>query len=138
MRLKNPDLHSFFKLLLGHVNVEIVLIFCHFLVGFFMHPCPTQWLTPFFFSKRKVLRWYISRPSFSHVWFAVPELSKFKYFQSSRKFDFSALLGSFLAITLPKCAPFLHGGWSQNMFAEVVDNFILLIYFSVEALRYIT
>ena len=44
----------------------------------------------------------------------------------------------FLAITLPKCNPSLHGGSSLNMFAEVAANVILLIYFSVEALRYIS
>ena len=44
----------------------------------------------------------------------------------------------FLSITLPKCALSLHGGLSQNMFAGVADNVILLIYFSLEALRYIT
>ena len=45
-------------------------------------------------------------------------------------------MGSFLAITLLKCAPSLHGGSSQNMFAEVAHKVILLIYFSGEALRY--
>ena len=44
----------------------------------------------------------------------------------------------FLAITLPKCNPSLHGGSSLNMFPEVAANVILLIYFSVEALRYIS
>ena len=44
----------------------------------------------------------------------------------------------FLALTLPKCNPSLHGGSSLNMFAEVADNAILLIYSSVKAVRYIT
>ena len=44
----------------------------------------------------------------------------------------------FLALTLPKCNPSLHGGSSLNMFAEVAANVILLIYFSVESLRYIS
>ena len=36
----------------------------------------------------------------------------------------------FLGITLPKCTP--------SFFSEVGDNVILLTYFSVKALRYIT
>ena len=44
----------------------------------------------------------------------------------------------FFAIPLLKYGPSLHGGSSQNMFTEVADNIILLIYFSVKAFRYIT
>ena len=59
-------------------------------------------------------------------------------FIAERNLILACFWAGFLAITLPKCAPSLHGGSSQNMFAEVADNVILLIYFSVEALRYIT
>ena len=87
-----------------------------------MHPLPAHSLTPLIFGQKKVFRWYI-------------------YFQVSNVFiaaeSLRLLLGSFLVITLPKCASSLPGGSSQNMFAEVA-NVILLIYFSVEALRYIT
>ena len=88
-----------------------------------MRPLPAHSLTPLFFGQKKVFRWYI-------------------YFQVSNVFIAAEclrlLLGSFLVITLPKCASSLPGGSSQNMFAEVANNVILLIYFSVEALRYIT
>ena len=59
-------------------------------------------------------------------------------FIAERNLILGCFWAGFLAITLPKCAPSLPGGSSQNMFAEVADNVILLIYFSVEALRYIT
>ena len=97
------------------------------------HP-PIDWHPNFSVNKRY---WGgTSWPSFIHIWFLVPEFSKFKCFESSRKFDFGVLLGSSLVITLPKCALSFHGGSSQNAFAGVTDNTILLIYFSVEALRY--
>ena len=54
------------------------------------------------------------------------------------KFDFELLLGRFLGHKSPQTHPSLHEGSSQNMFAEVADNVFLLIYFSVEVVRYIT
>ena len=86
-----------------------------------------------------MLRCYISRLSFSHICFAVPKFSKFKCFHSSRKFDLRLLVGDFLAIK-PANLPLdcrLREGLSQNIFAEVANSVMLLIYLSLEAVRYI-
>ena len=82
---KIPTLIAFYKVLLGYVKVEILLISWHFLVFLCIRPWPAHWLTFLFFSKRKVLRWYISEPSLIYVWFADRKFSKFKYFHSSHK-----------------------------------------------------
>ena len=58
-------------------------------------PPPAHGHRPSFFGKGKVLKWYISWPSFIHIGFAVTEFSKFKCFQSGIKFDFRVLLGGF-------------------------------------------
>ena len=74
----------------------------------------------------------------SYVCFAVPKFSKFKCFHSSRKYDFTLLVREFVAITpanAPHCRPCV--GLSQNIFAEVADSFMLLIYLSLEPVRYI-
>ena len=124
---KIPTFIAFFKLLLGHVKVEIMLKFMVFFGSFL--DAPTQSLTSSFFDKKKVLRWYISQPSLIYVWFAIWQFSSFKCFHSSRKFEFELLLGRFLGHNSPQMCPSLHGGSSQNMFAEVADNVILLTFF---------
>ena len=76
-----------------------MLISWHFLMVFWLRDPTTQFLTPSFWVTWKVLRWYISGPSFMCVWFIVPEFSNFKWFRRSRKYNFRLTLGSFLAIT---------------------------------------
>ena len=62
---KIPTFIAFFKLLLGHVKVEIMLKFMVFFGSFL--DAPTQSLTSSFFDMKKVLRWYISQPSLIYV-----------------------------------------------------------------------
>ena len=69
----------------------------------------------------------------SYVCFAIPKFSKFKCFHSSRKFDFTLLVGDFLAITPAHTR--LQVGLSQNIFVELADSFMLLIYLSLEPIR---
>ena len=76
-----------------------MLISWHFLMVFWLRDPTTQFLTPSFWVTWKVLRWYISGPSFMCAWFIVPEFSNLKWFRRSRKYNFRLTLGSFLAIT---------------------------------------
>ena len=98
---------GFCKVLLGNVKVKMLLISWHLLVFLCMCPSPAHPLTPSFFGKRKVLRLYISGPSFIYVWFAVPKFSKSKCFYSSRELNFRLLLGCFFSINPPNAPPAL-------------------------------
>ena len=80
---------AFCKVLLSDVKFKILLFSWHFLVFLCMcHSPPSHLFTPSFLGKPKVLRWYISGPSFIYFCLAVPKVSKFKSFQNSRKLDF--------------------------------------------------
>ena len=87
---KIPMFIAFCKVLLNDVKLKTLLLSWHFLVFRCMcYSLPTPHLfTPSFLGKAKVLRWYISGPSFICFWLAVPKVSKFKSFQNSRKLDF--------------------------------------------------
>ena len=68
--------------------------------GCFLDAPPTSpFIDTHIFGIWKVLRWYISGPSFIYVWLVVPKFSNFKCFHSNKKFDFTLFLGSFLNVT---------------------------------------
>ena len=85
---KIPTFIAFCKVLLSDVKIEILLFSWQFLVFRCTCHSPAHLFTPSFFGKQKVLRWYISGPSFIYFWLAVTKFSKFKCFYSSRKLDF--------------------------------------------------
>ena len=79
---------TFCEVLLSDVKVEVLLFSWHFFMFLCMCHLPAHLFTTLFFGKQKVLRWYISGPSFIYFWLAVPKFSKLKCFHSSRKLDF--------------------------------------------------
>ena len=72
---------AFCKVLLSDVKFKILLFSCHFLVFLCMcHSSPSHLFTPSFLGKPKVLRWYISGPSFIYFCLAVPKVSNSRVF----------------------------------------------------------
>ena len=75
------DFIAFCKVLLSDVKFKILLFWCHFLVFLCMcHSPPSHLFTPSFLGKPKVLRWYISGPSFIYFCLAVPKVSNSRVF----------------------------------------------------------
>ena len=94
---KNPSFIAFFKLLLGRVKAEIMLISWHFFMAFCIHP-PLPFpsahsLPPSFWCKWEVFRWYISRPSFIYMGYVILEFWYLICSFSSKKVLFQAASG---------------------------------------------
>ena len=106
-----------------------------YFVGFLVAPPAALRLTPSIFGQWQASSWSIYQASFIYMRFVVPQFWMFRCLPTSRKNHFRFVLGDFSPITSQNITPFLEG--HHKIFAEVPDNVILLIYFSLEALRYI-
>ena len=82
---KTPTYIAFFKLLLGRVKATFMLILWHFLIVFWMPGPPANPLPPSFLWIWKVLRWYISGPSFISMRHVILEFWYFKCYLRSQK-----------------------------------------------------